>query len=173
MSCSPESWLRALPLRALPLLALAVLAGCGGRRPPVPDVAGALPDVVVRAALAGAGAVQPLLLDSASFGRLGEAVGAAAFTADELARLVARPFRAVSPADVLVCPSREPCRIAEDAVYLEVWAAERTQDGLDVVVSRVGNVRGLHVMTRSDTRRLVLRPESGGWRLERLERLPS
>jgi hypothetical protein len=159
-------------------LCCVLLAACGGRRPPLPDVAGALPDAVLRAALAAEDgtegtALQPLLLDSVSFARLGEAAGGAAFGPADLQRLIGRPFTAVSPRDVLLCPDREPCRVAGDAVYVEVWEAQRTGNELEVVVTRVSNVRDLYVMTQSVTHRIALRQEGGAWRLVRRERLPA
>jgi hypothetical protein len=161
----------------LPLLLLLVTA-CGGRRTPVPDIGGALADVVVRSAFAdvdtpGMSALQPLLLDSISFHRLGTVVGDAAFSVAELERHVARPFRLVDRNDVLECPDREPCRTVDNAVYVEIWEAEQTRSGLEMVVSRVFNIQGLHVMTRSVTHRLTLSREAGGWRLTGIERLPS
>jgi hypothetical protein len=161
----------------LPLLLAVLFGACGGRRPPLPDIAGSLPDVILRAALAGDSdgqtTVQPLMLDTASFGRLGVAAGGAPLTPAELQRQVTRPFRAVAPADVLECPIRAPCRLADGGVYVEVWQAEPTSQGLDAVVTRVFNVQDLHVMTRSVTHRLALRRENGVWRLARLDRLPS
>jgi hypothetical protein len=165
--------------RNLPLVLLCLLvAACGGRRPPLPDVSGALPDAVLRAALSpedgsAAPAVQPLLLDSVSFARLGEAAGGAAFAQSDLQRLIGRPFTAVSARDVLLCPDREPCRVAADAVYVEVWEAQRTGNELEAVVTRVSNVRDLYVMTHSVTHRIALRQEGGAWRLIRRERLPT
>jgi hypothetical protein len=161
----------------LPLLALLVTA-CGGRRTPVPDIGGALADVVVRAAFAdvdtaGPSTLQPLLLDSISFRRLGTVTGDAAFGAAELERHVSRPFRLVDRNDVLECPHREPCRTVGDAVYVEIWEAEQTRTGLEMVVSRVFNIQGLHVMTRSVTHRLTLSREPAGWRLTGIQRLPS
>lgn len=154
-----------------------VLAGCGGRQPPLPDIAGPLPDVVLRAALAPADGseappVQPLLVDTVSFSRLGAAAGAAPFAPPQLSAAIGRPFTPVHPGAVLLCPSREPCRVVDDGVYVEVWEAERDGGGLDVVVSRVENVQGLHVMTRSTTHRLRLRREASGWRLTARERIP-
>jgi hypothetical protein len=158
--------------------AVLLASACGGRRPPLPDVAGSLADVVVRAALADAEArepvsVQPLLLDSLSFPRLGAAAGGSTFSHDELRRQVGRPFQLVDPGDVLVCARREPCRTVDDAVYLQVWEAERSGDDLEVVVTRVFNVQGLYRMTSSVTHRLVLRAEGGSWRLTRRELLPA
>jgi hypothetical protein len=144
----------------------------------VPDIGGALPDVVVRSAFAdvdtaGMSALQPLLLDSISFRRLGTVVGDAAFSVAELERHVSRPFRLVDRNDVLECPDREPCRTVDNAVYVEIWEAEQTRTGLEMVVSRVFNIQGLHVMTRSVTHRLTLSREAGGWRLTGIERLPA
>jgi hypothetical protein len=164
--------------RALCLACALLVPACGGRRPPLPDVAGSLADVVVRASFADEQArepapVQPLWLDSISFARLGAAAGGGAFGAEELRRQVGRPFQLVDPADVLECPDREPCRTVDDAVYLEVWEAERTGAELELVVNRVFNVQGLYRMTTAVTHRLVLRAEGGGWRLARRERLPT
>jgi hypothetical protein len=160
----------------LPLLALLV-AACGGRRTPVPDIGGSLADVVVRAAFAdvdtaGASPLQPLLLDSISFSRLGAVAGDGAFTVADLERQVSRPFRLVDRNHVLECPDRQPCRTAGDAVYVEVWEAEQTRAGLEMVVSRVFNIQGLHIMTRSVTHRLTLSREGGAWRLTGIDRLP-
>jgi hypothetical protein len=157
--------------------ALAV-ASCGGRRPPLPDIAGSVADVIVRASFADEQArepapVQPLLLDSISFVRLGNALGTGAFSHDELQRQIGRPFRLVDRQDVLECPPREPCRTVGDAVYVEIWEAERTGSELELVVSRVFNVQGIHRMTTAVTHRLVLRAEGGAWRLTRRERLPT
>jgi hypothetical protein len=161
----------------LPLLAVLVTA-CGGRRTPVPDIGGSLADVVVRSAFAdldtaGMSALQPLLLDSSSFRRLGTVVGDAAFSVAELERHVSRPFRLVDRNEVLECPDREPCRTVDNAVYVEIWEAEQTRTGLEMVVSRVFNIQGLHVMTRSVAHRLTLSREAGGWRLTDIQRLPS
>jgi hypothetical protein len=179
--------------RLITLLLVLALTACGGRRPPLPDVSGPLADVIVRAAFGGqsystlsdptgwsrpdsarapAGS-QPLLLDSLSFTNLGVAAGAAAFSPAELERQVGRSYRLANRRDVLACPDREPCRIVDDGTYIEVWEAEATRDGLDVVVSRVFNVQGLHVMTRAVTHRLSLRRENGAWRLTALNQLPS
>jgi hypothetical protein len=162
----------------LALAALPVLAGCGGRRPPLPDVVGAMADVVVRASLAAedgapAAPAGPLLLDSISFARLGAAAGGGALALDELRRQVTRSFEFTDPGDVLVCARREPCRVVDDAVYIEVWEAELDGRDLELVVSRVENFQGLYRMTRAVTHRLVLRPEGGAWRLVRRERLPA
>jgi hypothetical protein len=163
---------------ALLLLLLPGLSACGGRRPPLPEVTGALADAVVRSALAAEDGspgppVQPLQLDSISFARLGAAAGAAPLDHGELERQVARPFVLVDPREVLVCPSREPCRLADDGVYLEIWEAERSGAELELVVTRIQNFQGLYVMTRSVTHRLVLRADGGQWRLVRRELLPA
>jgi hypothetical protein len=159
---------------------LLLAAGCSARQPPPPDLAGPLAAVVIEAALAGepaagGGPANPhtLLLDSVSFLRLGMPSAGAAMDATELRRQVARPFVLVDQRDVLTCPPREPCRVRDDAIYVEIWEAERTVRGLDVVVSMVYNVRGIHVMTRSATYRLVLAPQRAGWRLAAWERLPT
>jgi hypothetical protein len=161
----------------LPLLALLVSA-CGGRRAPVPDMGGTLADVVVRSAFAdvdtaGTSALQPLLLDSISFRRLGTVAGGGVLSSAELERDVTRPFRLVDRNEVLECPEREPCRTVGNAVYVEIWEAEQTRTGLEMVVSRVFNIQGLHVMTRSVAHRLTLSREAGGWRLTGIQRLPS
>jgi hypothetical protein len=152
-------------------------AACGGRRPPLPDIAGTLPDVVLRAALAPADGteappVQPLLLDSISFARLAAAAGNQPYSLAELAAQVSRPFRPVDPQDVLVCPQRQPCRVVDEGTYVEVWEAERTGGALEVVVTRVTNVEGLYVMTHSATHRIRLEQQAGAWRLIRRDRLP-
>jgi hypothetical protein len=159
------------------LLLAAAATACGGRRPPLPDIAGPLPDVVVRAALATADGtesppVQPLLLDSISLARLGEPAGVGAYPPQALAAQVSRPFQAIDPRDALVCPSREPCRVAGDGVYVQVWEARQQGGELEVVVTRIFNVQELYVMAASATHRLRLRPEGAGWRLVRRDRIP-
>jgi hypothetical protein len=173
-----ECMLRRHLSRRLAVLLVLAAAGCGGRRPPLPDVAGPLADAVVQAALAPADGspappVQPLLLDSISFGRLGDAAGTGAFSHAELQAQVRRPFTLVDPAEVLVCPFREPCHVVNDGVYLEVWEAERTGAELEVVVTRVHNVQGLRVLTRHVTHRLRLRSDGAAWRLVRRELIPT
>jgi hypothetical protein len=159
---------------ALVLAAAALLAGCRSATP-VPDLAGPLAGVVVRAAFEepGDAVAGPLMLDSVSFARLGLAVGAAPFAESELRSQVERPFVLVDARDVLVCPERQPCRVADDGTYLEIWEAERTGNAAELVVTRVQNVRGLHVLTRAVTHRMTVAEVQGGWRLVRLKRLPT
>jgi hypothetical protein len=156
-------------------VACAVAAGCARR--PLPAVHGSLAGVVVDASFAGelAGAdARPLLLDSASFARLGVVSRGTAFTAAELRAQIGRPFEPVDARTVLECPDRMPCHVRGDAGYLEVWHAERRGAAVELVVSRVFNVQGLHRMTRSVTHRMTVAPQpgAGGWRLTARERLP-
>jgi hypothetical protein len=174
---------RSIPMRllrpgALLLVTALTVAACGGRRPPLPAVSAPLAGAVLMASLAGADGEQaapvgPLLIDSISFARLGLAAGADAFSAAELERQIGRPFTLVDPTEVLVCPPREPCRVVNDGVYIEVWEAERSGAELELVVSRVQNVRGLYVLTRAVTHRLAFRPDGAGWRLVRRDQLPT
>jgi hypothetical protein len=172
-TCRP----RPAPRCAL-LLLLAVIGLSGCRRgPPLPQVTGPLADVVVRAAFGHDGApgpaIQPLLIDTTSFMRLGFAVNGVPFTQEELLRQITRPVVLVDAADVLSCPERRPCRVVEDGVYVEVWEAERRGDTADIVVGRVFNVQGLYSATQSATHRLTVVRAGAGWRLTRLQRLPS
>jgi hypothetical protein len=159
------------------LAVLLLVTGCGGRRPPLPDIAGTLPDVVLRAALAPtdgqeAPLTQPLLLDSISFARLGAAAGREPFTLAELQAQVSRPFRPVDPQDVLLCPSREPCRVVEGGTYVEVWEARQEGRTMELVVTRVANLQDLYVLTHSATHRIRVQQEAGTWRLVSRDRLP-
>jgi hypothetical protein len=145
-----------------------------GRREPVPDVSGSLVATIIAASLTGEeGPAAPLLLDSVSFGRVGLVARGTALGAAELRAQAVHPIELVDAANVLECPARQPCRVRDDASYVEIWEAERDGAALEVVVSRVYNVRGLHVMTRAVTHRLRLAPEAGGWRLTARDRLPS
>jgi hypothetical protein len=171
----PHGMTRAAILLFL-LLLPAHLTGCG-RRPQLPDVAGPLAWVVVEASFAGEPlpALVPdrLLLDSIAFPRLGEAAGTGRLDAAELRRQVGRSIELVDPLDVLSCPPRQPCRVAGDATFLTVWDAERTRDGIELVVNRVHNVQGLYRKTTAVTHRIEVRPQGSGWRLTRRERLPT
>jgi hypothetical protein len=157
----------ALSLAALLTIAL-VFSACGARAPRVPEVSGALADVIVESSFTGEPApAQPgaLMLDSAAFGQLARLAGASIAPS--------REHRFIDPTGVLECPPREPCRVRNDAIFLTVWDAVRLPDGqLDVVVSRTHNIRRLYVMTESVTHELRLRPENGTWRLVRRVRLP-
>jgi hypothetical protein len=161
------------------LAAVAILYGCAGRAPPLPDVGGGgLVHVVVEAALAGspdpaARVGGLLLLDSTSVPRLGAAANGGAFSGDEVGRQLRRPAVLADPADVLECPSRQPCRVRDDGVYITVWEAERTADGVAAVVARTYNIQGLHPMTRSAVHRIRVARDGAGWRLTALEVLPS
>lgn len=160
-------------------------AACGGRAAPVPDLSGAVSDVIVHAALAGARAhapaagadgaagpaSRPLLLDSTAFGRLGAVVGDAAFSGDEVRRQVRREVTLVDADDVLVCPSREPCRVREGSTFVTVWDASLSRGLLSVVVSRAWNEDRLYTMTRHETFRLELRGAGDSWRLTGWNRL--
>jgi hypothetical protein len=158
------------------LLAATVLSGCR-RGPPLPQLTGPLADVIVRAAFGHDGgpdpAVQPLLIDTTSFMRLGFAVHGTPFTQEELLRQIARPVVLVDAADVLVCPERRPCLVVDDGVYIEVWEAERRGDTAELVVSRVFNVIGLYPASQADRHRVTVVRAGAGWRLTRLQRLPS
>lgn len=179
---------RVLPvLRAMHALRTATIAiataACGGRTIPVPDLSGAVSDVIVHAALAaarahapaagaeGAGGPGPLLLDSTAFGRLGAVVGDAAFPGDEVRRQVRREVTLVDAGDVLVCPSREPCRVREGSTFVTVWDASLTSGVLSVVVSRAWNEDRFYMMTRHETFRLELRGAGDSWRLTGWERV--
>jgi hypothetical protein len=166
--------LRALPARLSATLLLAGVAaglgGCGSRGAPLPDLAGPLAWVVVESSLAGEplpdlAAPAELLLDSVAFPRLGVAAGGAPLARDEVARQVGRPIVLVDPRDVLECPSREPCRVRGDAMYLTVWDAVATPAGMSLVVNRVFNVQGLYRRTTSVTHLLELRRTGTGWQL--------
>ncbi|HSJ07890.1 MAG TPA: hypothetical protein VK936_14400 [Longimicrobiales bacterium] len=164
---------------AATLAAGAILAGCAGRSTPLPDIGGGdLLHIVVEAALAGvpdpaARDGGSLLLDSLSVPRLGVAAGGDAFSGNEVARQVRRPVTLVDPADVLECPSRQPCRVRGDAVYVTIWEAERTIDGVSAVVARTYNIQGLHPMTRSAVHRIRVVRDGAGWRLAAFEAVPS
>ena len=171
------------PVRARRAIAVSVavavvgVTACTGSRPPLPELAGPLADVVVHAALAvpdadPAPAVQPLLLDSVSFARLGVAAGGSPLGHAELEGQVSRPVTLTDGRSVLTCPDREPCRLAEGGAYLEVWEATMSGAEMDIVVTQVRNVQDLYVMTSSVTYRLVVRQEGGRWRLVRRDRLP-
>lgn len=166
-------------LRAAPLALLVIVAGlaAGCRRgPPVPQLSGALAAVVVAAAFEGGDAgvaTGPLMLDAESFTRLGHAVRGEPFTAAELRAQVDRPFELVDRRAVLACPERRPCHVVDDGAYVEVWEAERRGASAELVVSRVQNVQGLYPLTRHITHRLTVAEVPGGWRLTRLERLPT
>jgi hypothetical protein len=169
-----------LVLRATAALAAAaILSGCAGRSRPLPDVGvGGLVHVVVEAALAGspdpaARVGGPLLLDSASVPRLGSAANGGAFSGDDIARQLRRAAVLADPADVLECPSRQACRVRDDGVYITVWEAERTADGVTAVVARTYNIQGLHPMTRSAVHRIRVARDGAGWRLTALEVMPS
>jgi hypothetical protein len=152
---------------------LALSLACG-RREPVPDVGGSLVGAIIAASLAGEeGPSAPLLLDSVSFGRVGLVARGTAFGGAELRAQAVHPIELVDATEVLECLPREPCRVRGDASYIEIWEVERDGAGLELVVSRVYNVRGLHVMTRAVTHRLRLAPEAGGWRLKARDRLPT
>jgi hypothetical protein len=152
----------------------------------VPDLSGAVSDVIVHAALAGARAGAPaagvpdgaggpasgpLLLDSTAFGRLGAVVGDAVFSSEEVRRQVRREVTLVDADDVLVCPSREPCRVREGSTFVTVWDASLTRGLLSVVVSRAWNEDRLYTMTRHETFRLELRGAGDSWRLAGWDRL--
>jgi hypothetical protein len=169
-----------LVLRATAALgAAAILSACAGRSRPLPDVGvGGLVHVVVEAALAGspdpaARVGGPLLLDSTSVPRLGAAAGGDAFSGDEVGRQLRRPAVLTDPASVLECHSRQPCRVRADGVYITVWEAERTADGVAAVVARTYNIQGLHRMTRSAVHRIRVVRDGAGWRLTALEVVPS
>jgi hypothetical protein len=160
----------------LALLAPLLLQACA-RRPPLPDLAGPLAWVVVEASFAGEPEpVLPtgaLLLDSMAFPRLGEAAGTGVIPPAELQRQLGRAVTLVDPMDVLECPPRQPCYVRGDASYLTIWEAERTRQGMELVVSRVYNVQGLYRRTTAVTHRLEVRPQAGGWRLVARDRLPT
>jgi hypothetical protein len=153
----------------------ALLAGCGGRRPPLPAISGALPAAIIEASLAGEDgpAAGPLLIDSIAFGRLGVLLGGSAWSAADLVNQLGRQATLADPMDVLECPRREPCRLREDGSFITVWDAVRTGDDLELVVSRTYNVERLYTMTTAVTHRLRLLREAGGWRLTSRERLPT
>jgi hypothetical protein len=172
---SPPVWRACLLILAW---VAALTSGCGRRGPPLPQLSGPLAWVVVEASFAGEPLPElnpagPLLLDSIAFPRLGDAAGPGRLAAADVQRQLGRPAELVDPRDVLECPPREPCRVRGDAVYITVWGAERTRNGLELVVSRVYNVQGLYRMTTSVTHRLELRPVGGGWQLAARTRLPT
>jgi hypothetical protein len=165
--------IRALLSATVGVLTAVALSGCGGRTP-LPDVSGSLMSAVVAASLAGeAGPAAPLLLDSASFARLGMVAGGAALTAVEMRAQMPQPFELVAATDVLDCPRREPCRVRGNATYMTIWEAQRVDGVVELVVNRVFNVQDLHVLTRSVAHRMRLAPEAGGWRLTHRQRLPA
>jgi hypothetical protein len=145
--------------------------------PALPQLAGPLAWVVVEASFAGEALpdISPapaLLFDSIAFPRLGDAAGTTRIGADELQRQLGRPIRYVDPMDVLECPSRQPCRVRDDGMYITVWDAERTRSGIELVVSRTYNVQGLHRKTTSVTHRIEVQRSGDAWRLTQRARVP-
>jgi hypothetical protein len=175
VSASACSTSGAWRLAVLAAIWLAVPA-CQGA-PPLPHLDGPLAWVVVEASFAGEPPPgitpsPPLLLDSIAFPRLGEAAGTGRLGLDQLQRQLDRPIRYVDPTAVLECPSRQPCRVRGDGMYITVWGAERTRAGIELVVSRTYNVQGLYRKTTSVTHRIVVRGAADAWRLTRRDRLP-
>lgn len=156
-------------IRILPWLAAVALVACSGRSR-APELQGELGDVLIQASFAGEPALPlvrgPLLLDSVSFGRLATLVG-------ESVTPTARDVAMVDAGTILECPSRAPCHLIGDRVYMSVWDASAGGDSLTLVVSRTYNVQGLYRMTESVVHRLALERTGAVWRLVRRERLPS
>lgn len=174
--CAPRTPTPAI--MAVAAIAIAAVAACSRRAPPLPRLDGELIHVVVAASLApdhgsAAPPVAPLILDSLSFSRLGTVAGREPFDATEISRQLARPAVLVDPADVLLCPQRQPCRVRDDATYITIWEAERIAGGIDLVVSRTFNVQGLQPLTRSVVHRLRLADRGNGWQLTGRWLLPS